>query len=86
MRGREPRSSRKCERVAEVSSAAAMSSPPLNATVPAPKAPVLPKGLAHRLLLRQCRSCSPSLSDTKPESTVNAPAIVCEPPFSNSAG
>jgi hypothetical protein len=26
-----------------------------------------------------------SLSDTKPESTVNAPAIVSEPPFSNSA-
>ena len=61
----------------------AMSSPPLNATVPAPKAPVLPKASTPPVT-PTVPVVFASLSDTKPEST-NAPAIVSEPPFSNSA-
>jgi hypothetical protein len=62
----------------------AMSSPPLNATVPAPKVPVLPKA-SPPPVTPTVPIVFASSTATKRESTVNAPAIVSEPPFSNSS-
>ena len=67
-----------------VSFAVASSSPPLKATVPAPRAPPLPKAS-----LPPASATLPIvfalLSDTNPESMVSAPTIVSEPAFSTSA-